>query len=346
MANPEINKEKIDKAVVEAKEVVTNLGYIAVGAGILVADKAKKITQSKPDFEKVKGKLIRTEKDKEEKENKLNLDELLKESIDEYNAVYTEISDNGMKLFTERQRSVDMIINIERLINSIANKPKSFDTDFAEITTKRQEFQGACDFAEKELEAAKKSAEGAGAGIATGVAVASLAPSVAMWVATTFGTASTGTAISSLSGAVATKAALAWLGGGALSAGGGGMAAGNALLALAGPVGWGIAGASVLVSVVLIANNKIKSNKQKKEEIEKIKKNAEALRESTAKVKAMYEKTATLRSNLFDQYNECMTCFAKSFDQISENMQYALMALVNNTKSLALTLSENLTDAR
>ena len=36
---------------------------------------------------------------------------------------------------------------------------------------------------------------------------------------------------------------MAWLGGGALAAGGGGVAAGNALLALAGPIGWGIAGA-------------------------------------------------------------------------------------------------------
>ena len=70
-----------------------------------------------------------------------------------------------------------------------------------------------------------------------------------MWVATTFGTASTGTAISALHGAVATKAALAWLGGGALSAGGAGIAGGQALLALAGPVGWGIAGASAALAV-------------------------------------------------------------------------------------------------
>ena len=43
---------------------------------------------------------------------------------------------------------------------------------------------------------------GAGAaGIATGVAVVTLAPTVAMGVATTFGVASTGTAISALSGA-------------------------------------------------------------------------------------------------------------------------------------------------
>ena len=56
--------------------------------------------------------------------------------------------------------------------------------------------------------------------------------------ATMFATASTGTAISTLSGAAATNATLAWFGGGALSAGGLGMAGGMAVLGgiVAGPV--------------------------------------------------------------------------------------------------------------
>jgi hypothetical protein len=45
-----------------------------------------------------------------------------------------------------------------------------------------------------------------------------------------FGTASTGTAIGSLSGAAAWNATLAWLGGGSLAAGGGGMALGSLVL--------------------------------------------------------------------------------------------------------------------
>jgi hypothetical protein len=48
----------------------------------------------------------------------------------------------------------------------------------------------------------------------------------AVGVATSIGAASTGTAISSLSGAAATNAMLAWFGGGAVVAGGGGMAVG------------------------------------------------------------------------------------------------------------------------
>ena len=68
--------------------------------------------------------------------------------------------------------------------------------------------------------------------------------------------ASTGTVISTLSGAAATNAALAWLGGGALAAGGGGMAAGEAFLALAGPVGWAIAGVALLVSGLMFWKTK------------------------------------------------------------------------------------------
>ncbi len=61
-------------------------------------------------------------------------------------------------------------------------------------------------------------AGGLGAPVAVSTLVASL------------GTASTGTAISALSGAAATKATIAWLGGGALAAGGLGIAGGTAVL--------------------------------------------------------------------------------------------------------------------
>lgn len=49
-------------------------------------------------------------------------------------------------------------------------------------------------------------------------------------VATTYGTAGTGAAISTLSGAAANSAAVAWLGGGSVAAGGGGMALGSIVM--------------------------------------------------------------------------------------------------------------------
>jgi hypothetical protein len=55
-------------------------------------------------------------------------------------------------------------------------------------------------------------------------------PAAVTAAVTAFATASTGTAISTLSGAAATNAVLAWLGGGAIAAGGGGIAAGAAVM--------------------------------------------------------------------------------------------------------------------
>lgn len=59
---------------------------------------------------------------------------------------------------------------------------------------------------------------------------AASAQGAALWGVSTFAAAGTGTAISGLSGAAATNATLAWLGGGTLAAGGGGIAAGAVVL--------------------------------------------------------------------------------------------------------------------
>lgn len=67
---------------------------------------------------------------------------------------------------------------------------------------------------------------GGATSIATGMAL----QGGAVFLVATFGSASTGTAISSLGGAVATNATLAWFGGGSIAAGGLGMAGGAAIL--------------------------------------------------------------------------------------------------------------------
>jgi hypothetical protein len=65
-----------------------------------------------------------------------------------------------------------------------------------------------------------------------GATAAAAAPQAALAGVSALASASTGTAISGLSGAAATNAALAWLGGGAIASGGGGMAAGAVILNL------------------------------------------------------------------------------------------------------------------
>lgn len=279
-----------------------------------------------------------TQDDNKEKQG--SLDDQLHDAVNRYNAVYSEFENNGSAILRQRERSVDLLENVENLVNSIANHPKNFDADFQEIQLYKKEFKDVCDYATQELGVAKKSMAGVGAGVAGGMAVASLAPSAAMWVATTFGTASTGTAISTLSGAAATNAALAWLGGGAAAAGGGGMASGTALLAMAGPVGWTIGGATLLASIALFANKKIKIGKEKKEEIEAVLHNVKSVNEVNVKMQSLLDKTDKLRSMLNDQYRKCMSYYEKNFMEIADEGQILLGTLVNNAKSLAATLGE------
>ena len=165
--------------------------------------------------------------------------------------------------------------------------------------------------------------------------MAFMAPTAAMWIATTFGTASTGTAISALTGAAAESAALAWLGGGALTAGGGGIAAGNALLAMAGPVGWTIAGATLLSSILIFSKKKAKLNRQKNEEIETIKKNTGRIQEVDVQIRELLHQTTEVCTGLRGSYTICMDLFGKNYIEFSEDQKKSLGALVNQTKALA-----------
>lgn len=261
-------------------------------------------------------------------------------AVVEYNEAFTLMSDKGMSLLRQRERSTDLIELIEQMVNSIANTPKSFDADIAEITMQRAEFLAAEEFGRRELEAARASATSAGAGVVAGAAVASMAPTAALWVATTFGTASTGTAISTLSGAAASKAALAWLGGGALAAGGGGTAAGSALLALAGPIGWTVAGATLLASVALYTNKKFKNRKEKNRALTALKSNIAQVRDVDAQLKGILERTVSLRVQLHQRFGESLELYGRDFLSLSADQQLQLGALVNNTKACAVLLGE------
>ena len=93
------------------------------------------------------------------------LDRMLQESVTEYNDAYTIMNDKGVQLYIERCRSLDSISFVESLVNSIANRPKSFDTEFEEISVHRKKFTESRDFADRELQEARKAAAGAGAGL-------------------------------------------------------------------------------------------------------------------------------------------------------------------------------------
>ncbi len=259
-------------------------------------------------------------------------------AIIDYNQTYTDLESEGIELYQSRLRSIDLLDLVTDLVNSIANTPKSFVEDIEEVSHRKRSFKESESFAREELDSARKSA--ASAGVAAGMAVASIAPSAAMWVATTFGTASTGAAISTLSGAAATNAAMAWLGGGALAAGGGGMAAGSAFLAMAGPIGWGVAGATLLTSIALFVKKQHEIAREKHEELLSVKRNTEALRETSSAIGALRAKTDALREELSGSFMSSCRLHGADYLSISDDEKLALGSLVNNAKSLGSLIVE------
>ena len=175
------------------------------------------------------------------------------------------------------------------------------------------------------------------------MAVASLAPSAAIWVATTFGTASTGTAISTLTGAAASKAALAWIGGGAIAAGGGGTAAGSAILALAGPIGWGIAGATLLTSIAIFAKKRIDNREERQKALLGVIENTAQVDALAEQLHLLLNKTSSIREELTSFYNESIGSYRADFVNLSLDQQKQLGTLVNNTLSCSKLLAEHIT---
>ncbi|MBJ7289172.1 helix-turn-helix transcriptional regulator [Williamsia sp.] len=118
-------------------------------------------------------------------------------------------------------------------------------------------------------------AGGAGGAVA-GAAAGGAAAYGTFLAAVSFGTASTGVAVSSLSGVAATNAALALLGGGTLAAGGAGMAGGAAILAgvVAAPAALLAVGA-----MVWVARRSKKQNQERADALNK----AQAQLDSTAR---------------------------------------------------------------
>ncbi|MCC8046446.1 MAG: hypothetical protein LIP12_13285 [Clostridiales bacterium] len=217
---------------------------------------------------------------------------------DTHQKTYDNLIEHAGDLKYQKDESLKILQEVHSLFSWIVGLPKEMQDILAMIEMRVKNYEKEINDLTVESENINVvSGTVAGAGAAAGVGVAALGPTAAMAVATTFGTASTGTAIATLSGAAATNAALAWLGGGALAAGGGGMAAGEFLLTMAGPVGWGIAGAA-LVGGGLMANSKNKKIAEKAErQTREIKKETEKLKELDVKVVSEKKAVEEIRSN-------------------------------------------------
>lgn len=227
---------------------------------------------------------------------------------------------------------------IQALFGRIRNVPEENRLKYENLKAIRVKWKQQAEKIELEYKKAEVKAAGQGAaGLGAGVAVVTLGPTAAMGIATSFGVASTGTAISALSGAAATNAALAWLGGGALAAGGGGMAAGSAFLALAGPVGWTIAGLSIISSGLMFF--KTKSDKERLENVYTLISNRDvksyelAIVELSERIERIVDETGKLEEAIIK-----IESFGTNYSQMTNEQQYELGAYVNLMEAATMLL--------
>ena len=104
---------------------------------------------------------------------------------------------------------------------------------------------------------------------------------------------------------------------------------------MAGPIGWTIAGATLLSSILLFAKKRTKLNKQKNEEIESVKKNTELVREIDAQIQQILTDTEAIRTGLNESFTQCLPMFQKDYTTFTDDQKRQLGALVNQTKALS-----------
>lgn len=253
-----------------------------------------------------------------------------------YKDTYEHVIENTQQLHEKKKYAMQCLLFVDQYIHMLSHKPGHFNVTMRRIEVNRQEFEHEIYEAQKEAEKFDKiNGSMTGAGVAAGVGVAAFGPTAAMAIATTFGTASTGTAIATLSGAAATNAALAWLGGGVLAAGGGGVAAGEALLAMAGPVGWAIGAAALVGGGVLAVGKNKKIAEKAIEQTKQIKTATKELQAMDANVRNEIQKIYLLTGEVRDMAKRMAQRSNRDYRLFSDEEKDLLGVLLNNAEALS-----------
>ncbi|MDD5999549.1 MAG: hypothetical protein PUC55_07615 [Lachnospiraceae bacterium] len=258
------------------------------------------------------------------------------EAGEKYKKEYESTIEKSTELHENKEKSVVILKDVDTYIHSLSNKPKEIEKIATEVSIRRKAFEKEVEELKIEAKNADKVGKGiAGGGVLAGAGVAAFGPTAAMGVATTFGTASTGTAIAALSGAAQANAALAWLGGGALTAGGAGMAGGEAFLAMAGPVGWAIGGAA-LVGGGLLANSKNKKIAEKAEsQTKEIKEETTKLGKIKTKIVAEIKAIQPLNIGVNNTLSDLKATRKNDYKLFTDSEKDALMELMNSAEALS-----------
>ncbi len=339
-------KETSEKVKEATGKAATAVASTAEKAKVAVIDKAEEI--SPEGVERIRETSVKV-KDKTTEMNILNSTikkealEDLKKANEIYEQSYIKAMNLTVKFHDSKIESSKLLKSVEDYINTLANSPKEIKNAVSEINLNRTAFDSLIGELEIENEKNVKISGGtAGAGILAGAGVAAFGPTAAMAIATTFGTASTGVAISSLSGAAAANAALAWLGGGVVASGGGGIAGGNALLAMAGPVGWTIGGIALAGSGLFLNHKNKKAAADAEEARKDIDKETIKMNKIGAEITAAQSQLDTHHNGLESLFEMLSSTEITDYSRFSAEEKMNLGSMVNTAKALSEFINKGL----
>lgn len=266
---------------------------------------------------------------------------IYEQAITYYDETLGKLTQTCEDLYEIREKSNQVIGKVEELINSIANSPKEMGEELSEIKRSKEGYRDNLGFAKEQAAAMAEAGIGVAASAALGGAFAAGVPKAALSIASAFGKATTGKAISHLSGYAAYKASAGWIARstiGKVAPGlivGSGFAQGEALLALAGPIGITIGTASTAASLAKMSVKNKRIVHDSVDEIQDIMQKRNRLRLRTAEIMNLKDETSRLLNKVKLLLENLSDCKDRDYAELSLSEQYRLGTLVNTTLSLA-----------
>jgi hypothetical protein len=177
-----------------------------------------------------------------------------------------------------------------------------------------------------------KTLGGTAASLAGGAGVGALTAMGAYGLVGAFGTASTGTAIGSLSGAAATNSILAWFGGGSLATGGLGMAAGTVVLG-------GIFAAPAILALGLFTQKSASDfQKEVEQKIGKIRVRMAEIDRNLARLQAVRQRCDEVQRTVEELTENLKTALSNA--NASRNIEQDVYRVVHIAKALRAAIDE------
>lgn len=275
---------------------------------------------------------------------KEHAEEVDKKADEQYRKRCNEVLAHSKVLYKTRQEAMEQLKACDAYMQALTNCPAEFGRTGKTIQKGYQDF-------EKELEKIQKKAEKSGKGLvdkaltmgtAAGAGAGLFGADLMLAAATTFGTTAAGVSISSLSGAAATNAILAWLGGGTLAAGGAGVVGGEILLSLVGPVGIGCAIVCLVAKGVKVNfDNKNRALNAEKD----AKKRMEALNRLDCidqNVDSLLRKTKAQNKTVAGNLAAVKRIHKNDYRKFSDREAEQLRLMLNNAQTLASLVTERI----